>query len=89
MNMPWPPAAVALAGAVLVSGVLLGVLVLHVLTANHDAMVAANMAAARPAAASELQKIPVDPTVVGDLAADRALLAVLRDPFDHTNYYGT
>ena len=80
MNMPWPPAAVALARAVLVSGVLLGVLVLHVLTANHDAMVAADMATARPAAATELQKIPLDPTVVGDLAADRALLAVPPSP---------
>jgi hypothetical protein len=68
--------------ALLVLGALLGVLVLHGLAAHRDAMIVSDVDTARTAVAVAAQQALYDAAVVGDAAADRALVEAPLAPHD-------
>lgn len=70
------------ARALVVLGLLMGVFVLQGLTAEHDVMISADVDTARTALAVASQEALHDSAVVGDLAADRALVEVPLAPDD-------
>lgn len=77
------PTATVRVRALVILGALLGVVVLHGLAAHRDAMIVSDVDTARTAVAVASQQALYDPAVVGDAAADRALVEVPLSPHDH------